>query len=1508
MSSDLFAARLNDPILHTTLLSDIISGVGTFATYALAGAAVVVAIGAVVGTGGAAAVGIGALYTAGSAVVGGCVGGMVVSAAAGSAVSALFGKHIKGFWNSVADSISPPKAMGTIVTGSRDTMTNSRNSARAAGAIPNESILATLYPDKYPPKEEEPEEEPPEEDLGFWGRAGKIASGAWGFVKNVAKEFWDPTDTPPHKDAVPKDLDMVNCSKGIFSSHGIKHIAQGSMSVLINSQPAARQGDKTDCGAVLEPNDPHNVWIGGPTATVRPVKTGRYPIEQIITLIFLAKSLKDLFKAGANFSCFFFQMAIGAGTGLVTNAVINVLKKPVNAATGAKFLGEKDEQDFIVGSAHPFIWQRFYNSIDQREGALGKGWSLPFDIEVKWKESADSGKKTLVFIDWQGRELDFGEVDYGTHRFFTNVGLHLFYFPQVEFSNHQILIETVEGDGYLFEQEDNGNYQLVQISDRNLNTYKIAYENGRVSQIHDEYKDVDLRLTYNKSNTRLLKVTQCKNEFTRNLVEYRYDAQNNLTEVLKGGKIRIRFFAYNENRLLIRHDDADGLRCFYEWGYFPDAPKDTEWRVIAHHVENSSGKRLESYRLEYDIANRMVNVYEEGGATTHHEWDENYKITSYTNEVGATWKFEWEGDDLISHYEPQGEYYEYSYDELGNLEKTTNPLGEQACTKWHEHWAIPLRESDFDGNVWKYSYDENGNLLTVTDPEDAVTKYRYNDLGLVTEIIDAEKHSKYYKYTQDGRLSELIDCSNKVTKVAYTEWGEVRAITDAMGTMTHYQVDEFGRLISVKRADGQTQHYEYDHAYNVITIKNFVGRDSFYQYNSRGQVTYHKDEKGQETHFQYDRFGRLVTLQNANQEAYKFKYDQLSRLIEQVDISGIRNEYHYNLSNQLESLTQHPEVGSSEEKILHHFAYDPINRVIQKITAENHTLYHYAKNKLNIDRVSIEEWNAAKASSREPIPYDQFQVAYDARGLLKKENNGTGEFNYNYDALGNLLETKLPDGRKLSHLYYGSGHLHHTSLIDGEQKHAIVDYERDNLHREILRTQGKLNHHTEYDGIGRITSKIAKQATLSDIFAPVIEKQFGYDHDSNLVRRSVRFGRQETPHMTSSADRTDYYYDEVNQIIGEYTKAHQTAFEYDAAANLIHFESETKHNRVLAYKNLKYTYDGFGRMKTREGYHGHEKQRFIYDSEHRLIKVELLNHATVKAVEFQYDVIGRRTHKTKYSRFESSPSETTTFLWSGMRMIEEQSKLMGEDHSCVYIYNDQSYEPIARVERYDNDLNRDKVHYFHTNINGCPEEMTHHDGKFVWQSRLSIFGKTIKEDLDENETFFPQNLRYQGQYLDRETGLHYNTFRYYDPEIGKFTQRDPIGLAGGFNLYQYAPNSIMWIDPWGWSNLCATTGQTKKDSYEQARNKALTWLEERGFKAERVNTGKFGSTKGQPVGMTTADGKTGFRIEFDDRSGAHINVFSGKDKGDHFFFDASESTVTKLQNLFNLPSKPWRGS
>ncbi|MEI7079095.1 RHS repeat-associated core domain-containing protein, partial [Pectobacterium versatile] len=84
------------------------------------------------------------------------------------------------------------------------------------------------------------------------------------------------------------------------------------------------------------------------------------------------------------------------------------------------------------------------------------------------------------------------------------------------------------------------------------------------------------------------------------------------------------------------------------------------------------------------------------------------------------------------------------------------------------------------------------------------------------------------------------------------------------------------------------------------------------------------------------------------------------------------------------------------------------------------------------------------------------------------------------------------------------------------------------------------------------------------------------------------------------------------------------------------------------------------------------------------------------------------------------------------------------------------------------------------------------------------------EGLRHGKPVESQPLRYAGQYADDETGLHYNLFRYYDPTVGRFTTQDPIGLAGGINLYQYAPNPIGWVDPLGLTKECGSTKRNGK--------------------------------------------------------------------------------------------------
>lgn len=85
--------------------------------------------------------------------------------------------------------------------------------------------------------------------------------------------------------------------------------------------------------------------------------------------------------------------------------------------------------------------------------------------------------------------------------------------------------------------------------------------------------------------------------------------------------------------------------------------------------------------------------------------------------------------------------------------------------------------------------------------------------------------------------------------------------------------------------------------------------------------------------------------------------------------------------------------------------------------------------------------------------------------------------------------------------------------------------------------------------------------------------------------------------------------------------------------------------------------------------------------------------------------------------------------------------------------------------------------------------------------RHSDMSFRIENDSSTDIFIMDSLLRFQGQYLDIETGLHYNRHRYYDPSILSFTSVDPLGLIAGENLYQYAPNPLQWIDPLGLSCL-----------------------------------------------------------------------------------------------------------
>ena len=306
----------------------------------------------------------------------------------------------------------------------------------------------------------------------------------------------------------------------------------------------------------------------------------------------------------------------------------------------------------------------------------------------------------------------------------------------------------------------------------------------------------------------------------------------------------------------------------------------------------------------------------------------------------------------------------------------------------------------------------------------------------------------------------------------------------------------------------------------------------------------------------------------------------------------------------------------------------------------------------------------------------------------------------------------------------------------------------------------------------------------------------------------------------SKHGQTDYRYDHTGRIEGCRNQRYWETLQYDAAANLLdskYREDYSNHNlircnQLLHFRGHHYRYDEHGRTASKQTTGA--TQHYHYDAEHRLSEVRIEQLNKTERYRYLYDALGRRIEKQKLDR-EGKPYNRTRFLWDGLRMIQET----GPNHpTSLYIYTDQnSYEPLARI---DTDGNQEQhIRYFHTDLNGCPEELTDANGKILWECSFQLWGKRIHEIEHEP---IEQNLRYQGQYLDRETGLHYNTFRYYDPDIGRFTQPDPIGLLGGFNLYQYAPNALTWVDPWGLNSSYIFRGMTEEKGEPKVGDSART--------------------------------------------------------------------------------------
>ena len=1334
MSEDLWAAREGDALLHTSVMADILGGVLEVAAYAaittvgclaVAGA-VFLATGATIATGGVALV---------------LVVGAVVGITAGLTGADL---KISSWCESAANWVFPPVIDAFITSGSDDVFINGKKAARAAGKM----LAVPVAPS-----------EPPEPS--FLDMAGEFFS-----------QMWRPTVASPAAGTVPCLLDTVACTK--HPPMPLQFIAEGSSSVFINGQPAARSGDRSTCDAkigtakgLISPD----VRIGGETIVVQEIRSGKTPGVGLAIAVVMA--LRGNVKCfWTKLPCLIGGLLVGGAVSYATSKVTSALKSaingspnPVHSATGAKILGGEEELDFVLPGLLPIDWQRFYSSLDTRQdGLFGAGWSVSYEVSVEI--DAD---ENLFYIDEQGRRLEIGYIPLSGGAFDPGEGLAV-----RRSGDGAVLIESIDGLYRLFEPDplNRSRMRLQLLGDRNEGRIFLDYDpQGRLSRLRDTHDLMHVELSYSAEHPR--RVSRIERRYLRQahfdarsdvLVSYRYDSNGDLAEVLDVQGTTLRRFAYDSGRRMAEHQLPSGLRCFYQWAEIP-GPDGPQWRVSRHWTDAG-----DEYAFDYDLEAGITRVTDGLMRVSTRHWNPQYQITRYVDNLGHTWQFDWNEDrQWVGATDPQNGRWHFSYDASGNLSSVTDPLARSSGTQWLAHWALPEVETDPAGNSWHYRYDPRGNCIEEIDPLGNGTRYVYDGFGQPVRIIDATEKTRTLHWNEWSQLVEEVDCSGYPTRYQYDAFGNRVVQTNAEGESVRYRYGPRGLLLECQLPDGRVEQFQRSASGYLTAYVDPAGSTTRYAYDVRGQVRQRWDAHNRTVMFDHDAYGRLLKLTNENGESYRFEWDAADRMVQQQDLDQSRRCYTYDPLGDVIVVDYLP--GSEGEAVpaqRHQLQRDPLGRVVAKVTADGTTVYEHDQND-QLVRVTFTDLDGHQQT---------LAFSYDALGQVIEERSSAGSVQRRYDELGNVIQTGLPDGRWLNRLYYGSGHLHQLNL-DGQ---VITDFERDRVHRELQRTQGQLKTRTAYDRCGRIRSRQRSEIEQPWQFPAPVQTDYSYDTVDNLIGRRRITSHQNNLHQLG--------YDGTGRVVVSHQSDHSETYVYDAAANLLDGSQKgglIRHNRLLTFQDKRYRYDAFGRMiEKRSTARG--VQRFAYDAEHRLVEIRSQKGERETRVNMTYDPLGRRIRKAEYDNNGHCLTDVL-FDWDGLRLLQERRN----HQTSLYVYEAGSYAALARV---DGIGEHQRLRYYHNDLNGLPEQMTEADGSTVWHARYQVWGNTTQET---REPYYieEQNLRFQGQYLDRETGLHYNTLRFYDPDIGRFTTQDPIGLAGGMNLYAYGTNPITWIDPLG---------------------------------------------------------------------------------------------------------------
>jgi RHS repeat-associated protein len=913
---------------------------------------------------------------------------------------------------------------------------------------------------------------------------------------------------------------------------------------------------------------------------------------------------------------------------------------------------------------------------------------------------------------------------------------------------------------------------ITEIADRNGHRITYAYDQERrpfaVAHSGGYRVGVDTTLTdagYRIQALRLLDGTNNGNGTT--VMEYRYDGLGRLSaEVDSSGVPYV--YEHDDQDRIIGWTDRIGFHYAYRYG--------ADGRVVSAIGQDG----FLSGSFEYDVRNRVTRAIDSEGHVAETHYDEHNRLYRTVDPLGnVTVTNRDRHGRLLSITDPLGQTTRFTLNAYGDPIRTDRPDGTYTTTVYDERWRLPAMVTSPGGAVWRHTYDDRGNLIATTDPAGNVATSVLDERGHLVEVVDVAGQRWRYESNDVGRPLAVTDPSGLTTRYTMDAFGRVASVTDPRGGVTRLGWTVEGKLAWRVGADGSRDENAYDAAGNLVQSLDAAGGRAVFEVGPMGVLAARTNHDGARYEFAYTTELRLAKVTNPAGLTWDYIYDAAGNLVRENDFAGRSVTYAHDAAGRTVARTAHagrtveivrdvmgrPVMQRVDGEPALEFEYDPAGRM--RRASDGTVELSYTRDIMGrpitetIDGHTVRnEYDALGRRIRRVTPSGVESVwQFTSAGQEASLAGTSGSLSFAYDQYGLEAARYLGAGAALTQTFDELGRLQAQGIW-------AIDVRPNN--EPQYRSLQQRGYRYRADGIvvaiddavrGNRTYQLSVAGRVTAVNAATWTERYAYDQLGNLT-------------AAQPGQDSDTAGDRVNDGV-LLRRAGRTGYEYDEQGRLVRMVRRTRSGRHLVWT---YTWNGFDQLVAATTPDGERWQ-------------------------YRYDPLGRRIGKRRLDE-RGAVSAETQFSWEGARLAEQRQLVA--NHRTVtattWDYRGNGH-PLAQTSRSwlvdaPTQVIDSRFHAIVTDLIGTPTELVTPDGRIAWQQTTSLWGEqravTAEDGVD-------CPLRFPGQYEDAETGLHYNTNRYYDPATARYLSPDPLGLPPSPNNYGYVGNPLMFCDPLGLS-------------------------------------------------------------------------------------------------------------